>query len=290
MLDWRARKRSIDILGQRMAYVEQGTGDPIIFLHGNPTSSFLWRTVMAEMAGAGRLLAPDLVGMGDSAPLPDGGPDRYTLAEHGRYVRAWIDAVAPEGIVTLVLHDWGGPLGFGWARRNADRVRAIAYMETIVRPMLWEEWPEGIQGIFRAMRSEVGEDLILNRNIFVERILPGSILRTLDEAEMLEYQRPFDKAGESRRPTLSWPRQIPLGGEPADAVAEIAANHDWLSVTPVPKLLVTTDPGAILVGPMLETARLYRNQSEAMVRGSHFIQEDSGAEIGAALSAWLDQH
>jgi haloalkane dehalogenase len=287
---WRERKRFVEVLGRRMAWVEQGAGEPVVLLHGNPTSSFLWREVMAAMAAVpgfrGRLLAPDLVGMGDSDKLPESGPDRYTLAEHARFLDGWFEAVLPEGRLALVVHDWGGPLGFRWAR-TTGRVRGVAYMETILRPMAIEEWPEAIRGIFGALRSDAGEAMILERNIFVERILPGSILRQLSAEEMAEYRRPFAAPGEDRRPTLSWPRQIPLGGAPADAVETVAQNWAWLQRSDMPKLLVSAAPGAILTGPMLASARGLTNQREVTVRGSHFIQEDSGAEIGRAVAEWL---
>lgn len=288
MSKWSERKRFTPVSGYQMAHVEQGSGAPILFLHGNPTSSFLWRDVIAAMDGAGRLIAPDLIGCGDSDKLRDSGPDRYTIAEHAAFLEAWIETVIPNGEIVLVLHDWGGALGFDWARRHADRVKAIAYMETIVRPMdMGTEWPEAVQGIFSALRSDAGEDMILNRNIFVERILPGSILRTLSDEEMAEYRRPFERAGEDRRPTLTFPRQIPLSGEPADVVERCAAYHDWLQTTTIPKLFVNAEPGAILIGPMRESARALPNQAEVTVAGSHFIQEDSGAEIGNAIRNWL---
>ncbi len=287
MTEWRSRKQYTRVLGKRMAHVETGQGDPILFLHGNPTSSFLWREVMAAMDGAGRLLAPDLIGMGDSDKLDGPGPDSYRFVEHRAYLDAWIDAVVPEGKITLVVHDWGSALGFHWATRNPERVRAVAYMEALVRPMAWDEWPEPIRALFQALRSQAGEAMILERNIFVERILPGSILRQLSEAEMAEYRRPFLNPGEDRRPTLTWPRQIPLGGEPADVVEIATAYSAWLATSGVPKLLINAEPGAILTGPMLETARGFRNQAEVTVRGSHFVQEDSGLEIGKAIMQWI---
>jgi haloalkane dehalogenase len=290
MAAWRERKQFVEVHGRRIAWVEEGAGEPVVLLHGNPTSSFLWRDVMAAMSGTegfrGRLLAPDLIGMGDSEKLPESGPERYTLAEHARFLDGWLDAVLPEGPVALVLHDWGGPLGFRWARISG-RVRAVAYMETILRPMSLDEWPEAIRGVFGALRSNAGESMILDRNIFVERILPGSVLRQLSEDEMDEYRRPFAEPGEGRRPTLIWPRQIPLGGEPANAVEAVAQNWAWLQRSEIPKLLVTAEPGAILTGPMLESARNLQNQREITVRGSHFIQEDSGREIGRAIAEWL---
>ena len=287
MTEWRDRKQYTPVLGKRMAHVETGQGDPILFLHGNPASSFLWREVMAAMDGGGRLLAPDLIGMGDSDKLDDPGPDAYRFVEHRAYLDAWIDAAIPEGKITLVVHDWGSALGFHWATRNPERVRGIAYMEALVRPMAWDEWPEPSRALFQALRSQAGEAMILERNIFVERILPGSILRQLSEAEMAEYRRPFLNPGEDRRPTLTWPRQIPLGGEPADVVEIAAAYSAWLATSGVPKLLINAEPGAILTGPMLETARGFRNQAEVTVRGSHFVQEDSGLEIGKEIMQWI---
>ena len=287
MTEWRDRKQYTRVLGKRMAHVETGHGAAILFLHGNPTSSYLWREVMAAMDGAGRLLAPDLIGMGDSDKLDDPGPGSYRFVEHRAYLDAWIDAVIPEGKITLVVHDWGSALGFHWAQRNRSRVRAIAYMEALVRPMAWEEWPEPIRALFQAMRSEAGDEMILEKNFFVERILPGSILRKLSEAEMAQYRRPFLTPGEDRRPTLTWPRQIPLGGEPAD-VAGIAARYcEWLTTSGVPKLFINAEPGAILTGSMRETARGFCNQTEVTVQGSHFIQEDSGQEIGKAIMQWI---
>ena len=289
MTTWKDRKRFTDVLGQRMAHVEEGEGAPVVFLHGNPTSSYLWRDVMAAASGAGRLIAPDLIGMGDSDKLPHSGPDRYTLAEHARYLDAWMDAVVPDGPVSLVIHDWGGPLGFRWARLNTGRVRAICYMETIVRPMGADEWPEAIRGIFGGLRSDAGDAMILDKNIFVERILPGSVLRELSAEEMAEYRRPFVNPGEDRRPTLTWPRQIPIGGEPVESVAIIEDNWQWLQAWDGPKLFMNAEPGAILTGPMLASARSLSNQQEMTVDGSHFIQEDSGAMIGSELKDWLSE-
>ena len=284
---WRAAKRFTEVKGRRMAHVEFGEGPPVLFLHGNPTSSFLWRFVMAEMEGAGRLLAPDLIGMGDSDKLTGGGPGRYRFVEHREYLDGWIEANLPDGELTLVIHDWGSALGFDWARRNPRRVRGIAYMEGIVGPIDWEEWPDAAKPIFAGLHSEAGEAMALEKNVFVERILPGSILRELAPEEMAEYRRPFAEPGEGRRPTLTWPRQIPLSGEPED-VAAIAADYAaWLAAAEVPKLLVSAEPGAILTGPMLARARALPNQREVTVKGSHFIQEDSGPEIGRAARDWM---
>ncbi|MEO1491922.1 MAG: haloalkane dehalogenase [Pseudomonadota bacterium] len=291
MIAWRDRKRFTTVLGHQMAHVEMGQGRPIVFLHGNPTSSFLWRDVMAAVGEhAGRLLAPDLIGMGDSDKLPDSGPDRYRFVEHAEYLDGWFDAVVPDGKVILVVHDWGGALGFNWARRHSERIAGVAYMETIVRAMTWDEWPDLVTPLFQAFRSPAGEEMILEKNVFVEKVLTGSILRDLTEDEMTEYRRPFSAPGESRRPTLTWPRQIPLSGDPEDVCAIADANHEWLRTSQVPKLFVNAEPAAILVGPVRDSARGLPNQTEITVAGSHFIQEDSGTQIGRAIADWIDQH
>lgn len=279
-------KKSVDVLGSRMAYAEMGQGAPIVFQHGNPTSSYLWRNIMPHLADQGRCIALDLIGMGDSDKLSPSGPDRYTFAEHSRYFDAALAALGVEGDVTLVIHDWGSALGFDWANRHREAVKGIAYMEPIVRPMTWEEWPDAIRDLFAAFRSPAGEDMILQKNVFVERVLPGSVMRKLTDAEMAVYRRPFAQAGEGRRPTLTWPRQIPLGGEPADVVARVQGYADWLSHSDVPKLFVNAEPGAIGTGAMRDFCRTWPNQQEVTVRGSHFIQEDSPDEIGQAIAAW----
>jgi len=282
-------KRFVTALGKTMAYAEAGTGNPVIFLHGNPTSSFLWRNIMPYLQDKSRCVAPDLIGMGDSEKLDSSGPSAYRFVEHRRYLNAAIDALlGTTDRVTLVLHDWGSVLGFDWAYRNPDRVAGIAYMEGFVRPLQWKEFPAPSQPLFRSLRSKIGEELILEKNIFVERILPASINRSLTEAEMTEYRRPFLLAGESRRPTLTWPRELPIDGEPADVV-EIVRNYaNWMESNAIPKLFINADPGAVLVGPQREYCRTWPNQTEITVPGIHFIQEDSPAEIGAALAAWRD--
>jgi len=283
---WADEKRFVEVLGSRMAYLERGAGDPIVLLHGNPTSSYLWRNVLPLLEGGGRCIAPDLIGMGDSAKLPDPGPDRYTFAEHRRHLDALLDALGVRERATLVVHDWGSALGFDWANRHRDAVRGIAYMEAIVAPLSWDQWPERAREIFTALRSPAGEEMILERNLFVEAILPGSMLRALTDEEMAEYRRPFAEPGEGRRPTLTWPRQIPLDGEPADVVEVVAAYSRWLAESPLPKLFVNAEPGAILTGAQRELARSWPNQREVTVPGVHFVQEDSPAEIGAAIADW----
>lgn len=282
-------KKFVEVNGRRMAYVEQGEGDPIVFLHGNPTSSYLWRHVMAGCEGLGRLLAPDLIGMGDSDKLPDSGPDSYRFVEHRGYLDGWFDAVGATENVTLVIHDWGSALGFHRAHRFPERIKGICYMESIVRPISWDDWSEGARGIFEAMRSEAGEEMILDKNLFVEAILPASIQRTLEPEEMDEYRRPFAEAGESRRPTLTWPREVPLGGEPADVVEIAGAYAEWLAGSDLPKLFVNADPGAILTGAQREFCRTWPNQTEVTVPGIHFIQEDSGLEIAEAIRSWYQR-
>ena len=281
-------KKRIQVAGLEMAYVEQGTGDPVLFLHGNPTSAYLWRNIIPHLADRARCVAPDLVGMGDSDPLPDTGPGTYRFQDHRNFVDAFIEAMGIGERLTLVVHDWGSALGFHWAARHLEAVRGIAYMEAIVRPVDWDEWPEASRGIFQGFRSPKGDELILERNLFVERVLPGSVLRPMTEAEMDVYRRPFVEPGEARRPTLTWPREIPVGGTPADVCEIVEAYARWLPETDFPKLFVNADPGAILVGPQREFCRTWKNQTEVTVRGSHFVQEDSPHEIGRALEDWFD--
>ncbi|HEV8641818.1 MAG TPA: haloalkane dehalogenase [Methylomirabilota bacterium] len=277
-------RRRVRVLDSEMAYVDVGAGDPVVFLHGNPTSSYLWRNVIPHVESVARCLAPDLVGMGESGPAPGGS---YRFVDHARYLDAWFDALNLRDRVTVVGHDWGSALGFHWARRHPDRVRGIAYMEAIVRPVIWTEWPENARGIFQAMRSPAGEEIVLQKNVFVERILPASVLRKLTDEEMAAYRRPWRDPGESRRPMLAWPREIPVGGEPADVVAIVDAYGQWLAGSEVPKLFINADPGSILVGAQREFCRRWPNQREVTVRGLHFVQEDSPAEIGQAVAGFV---
>jgi len=279
-------KKFIDVNGKRMAYVEMGSGDPIVFQHGNPTSSYLWRNIMPHVADLGRCIAVDLIGMGDSDKLDYPGPDSYRFVEHRDYLfRAW-ELLGIDDAVTLVLHDWGSALGFDWARGHADAVLGIAYMESIVRPVGWNEWPDKARDIFRAFRSAAGEGMVLDRNLFIERVLPGSIIRPLTDDEMAVYRRPFERPGEDRRPTLTWPRQILIEGQPEDVHGIVSEYSDWLQATDVPKLFINAEPGAILTGAQREFCRSFRNQEEVTVRGLHFIQEDSPDEIGRAIRDW----
>ncbi|MBM4438870.1 MAG: haloalkane dehalogenase [Candidatus Rokubacteria bacterium] len=280
----RYERRRVPVLDTDMAYVDTGRGDPVVFLHGNPTSSFLWRKVMPHVQGVGRCLAPDLVGMGQSGKAPAGS---YRFVDHARYLDAWFEALELRARVTLVVHDWGSALGFHWARRHPDRVAGLVYMEAIVRPVTWAEWPENARKIFQAMRSPAGEELVLQKNVFVDRILPGSVLRTMTDEEMDVYRAPYREPGESRRPVLQWPREIPVDGEPADVVEIVEAYGKWLAQSNVPKLFVNADPGSILVGAQREFCRSWPNQDEITVRGVHFVQEDSPLEIGQAVRAFV---
>jgi haloalkane dehalogenase len=285
---FRDRKKFTTVKGKQMAYIEEGTGDPIVFLHGNPTSSYLWRNVMPHLRGMGRLIAPDLIGMGDSDKLDNSGPDSYTFVQHRDYLYALLDQLGVHENVTLVIHDWGSALGFHWAHTYPDRVKGIAFMEGIVAPVpSWDAFPAAARPIFEAMRSPAGEEMILENNTFVEAILPGSILRDLTEEEMNEYRRPFLNKGEDRRPTLTWPRQIPIEGTPADVAEIVGAYSAWLRETPLPKLFVNAEPGALIAGPVRDYVRSFPNLSEVTVAGSHFIQEDSPDEIGTAVKDWL---
>ena len=280
-------KKYAQVLDHDMAYVEAGTGDPIVLLHGNPTSSYLWRGILPHLTGLGRCIAPDLIGMGDSDKLADSGPHRYRFVEHRRYLDAFLEAVGIHDNVTFVVHDWGSALGFDWANRNRHAVKGLAYMEAIVQPLTWTQWPEAALRVFQGFRSTSGESMILTSNLFVERVLPGSIKRQLTDDEMAEYRRPFLEPGESRRPTLTWPREIPIEGEPEDVTEIVGSYAVWLRQSPIPKLFVNADPGAILVGEQREFCRSWPNQTEVTVPGIHFIQEDAPDEIGQAIADWL---
>ena len=281
-------KKAIDINGTKMAYVDEGEGDPILFLHGNPTSSYLWRNVMPHAEGLGRILAPDLIGMGDSGKLAAAdGPGRYNFQSHYECLSAFLEAVGVTDNVTLVIHDWGSGLGFHWANQHRAAVKGIVYMEALVMPVTWDDWPEGAKGIFKGFRSEKGEDLVLNRNMFIEGVLPTAVLRDLTEDEMNEYRRPFMNS-DDRQPTLNWPRAIPIEGEPAN-VAEIIDNYgQWLAAEgALPKLFINAEPGSLLTGRQREFCRSWPNQKEITVKGLHFVQEDSPHEIGEAVADFV---
>ena len=280
-------KKHIEVNGKSMAYIDVGEGDPIVFLHGNPTSSYLWRNIMPFAEDLGRCIAPDLIGMGDSEKLDDPGPDSYQFVEHRECLDGILEALGVNQNVLLVIHDWGSALGFDWANRHRDAVRGICYMEALVRPVTWDEWPEAATGIFKGFRSDAGESMVIEKNVFVENVLPASIIRKLEPKEQDEYRRPFARAGEDRRPTLTWPRQIPIEREPADVTKILDDYGAWMNENDVPKLFVNADPGSILIGPQREYCRAWKNQTEITVPGLHFIQEDSPNEIGAALAKFI---
>ncbi len=280
-------KRFIEVKGKRMAYTDIGQGDPIVYLHGNPTSSYLWRNVMPHTEQLGRSLAVDLIGMGDSDKLDDSGPDRYRFIEHRAYLDEALEALGVAEKVVLVVHDWGSALGFDWANRHRDAVRGIVYMESIVRTMTLDECPEAAKSGFQGFRAQAGDLMVIECNVFVEKVLPGSILRDLADEEMAVYRRPYAEPGESRRPTLTWPREIPIEGEPEDVTRIVADYSEWLAKCDVPKLFVNAQPGAILTGPQREFCRSWPNQTEVTVAGSHFIQEDSPHDIGEAVARFV---
>lgn len=284
------KKQRRRVLGREMAYVEVGTGDPIVMLHGNPTSSYFWRNVLPHLKPLGRCIAPDLIGMGDSDKLPDSGPNSYRFVEHRRYLDALLESLDVRERVTLVIHDWGSALGFDWANRHREAVKGIAYMEAIMGPQYWDHWDKfGMRHALQGLRSEKGEEMVLRDNFFIEKILPGAILRKMSDEDMAEYRRPFAEPGEGRRPTLTWPRQIPIEGEPADVTAIVTAYADWLKTSHIPKLFLRAEPGGILAhGPVLDLARSLPAQTEVTISGLHFVQEDSPDEIGRAVAGWME--
>jgi haloalkane dehalogenase len=278
------KQKFAEVNGKRMAFIDEGAGSAIVFQHGNPTSSYLWRNVMRHCAGLGRLIACDLIGMGGSDKLSNSGPERYGYQEQREFLfRLW-DKLDLGNDVILVIHDWGSALGFEWARRNPKRVKGIVYMEAVVKPVTWQDWPENARKVFQGFRSERGEEMVLEKNIFVERVLPRAVLRGLTEDEMAVYRAPFATPGEDRRPTLSWPRQLPIEGEPASVVAIVDDYGRWLAESPIPKLFINAEPGSILTGAARDFCRTWPNQKEITVEGSHFIQEDSPHEIGRAVA------
>lgn len=284
-------KKYVSVTGKNIAYIEEGEGDPIVLLHGNPTSSYLWRNVIPELTTLGRVIAPDLIGHGDSDKLSaDEGPRGYSFATTYEYLDGLLLAIGASDNVTLVIHDWGSALGFYWAQQHLDSVRGIAYMEGIVQPFeSWLDWPESARGIFQGFRSDKGEDMVLERNMFVDKVLPNSVIRDLTESEMSHYRRPFSTP-EKRQPTLNWPRQIPIAGEPENMLDLVASYAKWLSTSVgLPKLFVNADPGSILTGRAREFCRTWPNQEEVTVSGTHFIQEDSPREIGRAIADWMQR-
>jgi haloalkane dehalogenase len=283
----RYTKQYRNVHGKRMAYIDVGEGDPIVFLHGNPTSSYLWRNVMPHLEGKGRLIAPDLIGMGDSEKLDNSNAQSYTYVEHRKYLFALLELLVVNSKVTLVVHDWGSGLGFHWAQQNPDAVKGIAFMEAIVAPIpSWNAFPESAVETFQGFRSPAGEQMVLEQNLFIEGVLPGMVLRDLSEAEMTEYRRPYLQPGEDRRPTLTWPRQLPIEGEPADVVRIVTDYGQWLAQSGLPKLFINAEPGALIVGEVEDFVRSWPAITEVTVPGLHFVQEDSADLIGEAIVSW----
>ena len=276
-------RKKVSILDTEISYVDTGDGDPIVFLHGNPTWSYLWRNIIPYIQDYGRCLAPDLVGMGQSGKSPT---RAYRFQDHARYLDAWFDALHLSRNIILVLHDWGSALGFYRAFRHREQIQAIIYMEAIVQPRRWEDFPSGRDAMFRALRSEQGEHLVLDENFFIEVVLPKSIIRRLREEEMAAYRAPF-RDRESRLPTLIWPREMPIDGAPADVVKIVENYGDWLAGSDIPKLFINADPGAQIVGRIRDFCRRWPNQREVTVPGTHFIQEDSPEQIGVAIREFV---
>jgi haloalkane dehalogenase len=281
-----AQKKYLDVNGRRMAYIDEGEGDAIVFQHGNPSSSYLWRNVMPHLKGQGRLIACDLIGMGDSEKLTPSGPDRYHYEEQRDYLFALWDKLKLGNRVVLVIHDWGSALGFDWTMQHPDRVQGIAYIEAIVAPMRWSDWDDRARPLFEGFRSEQGEAMVLEQNLFVEMAI-GSPLRAMSEEEMAEWRRPFLTPGEDRRPVLSWPREIPIDGVPETVVRISQSYADFMAKSPIPKLFVNAEPGAILTGRLREFCRTWPNQTEVTVSGVHFVQEDSPRAVGEAVSRFV---
>ncbi len=278
-------KKNINVLGKKMTYVDRGEGDPIIFQHGNPASSYLWRNIIPYLENQGRCIAIDLIGMGDSDKLTDNGNNTYSYHIQKQYFDKCLEELEIKENITFVIHDWGSALGFNWAYEHQESVKGVCYMEAIVKKISWEDWPKDAKSIFQGFRSDAGEDLILKKNLFIEGVLPNAIIRNLTETEMDIYRKPFLKEID-RRPTLDWPRQIPINNEPEDVCKIVDDYSSWMSINEIPKLFINADPGSILTGKQREFCRKWKNQQELTVKGNHFIQEDSPNEIGEAISKW----
>ena len=281
-------KKKVLIGDKHIAYIEKGSGEPIVFLHGNPTSSYLWRNITPYLETAGRCISIDLIGMGDSEKLDNPDTNSYRFEEHFFYIEQVIKKLTDGQKITLVLHDWGSALGFNWSYKYPELVKGIAYMEAIVKELSWDEWNDKSKGIFQGFRSDTGEHLILEKNYFIEKVLFGSIIRTLNDEEKKEYRRPFIEPGENRRPMLSWPREIPIDGEPENVCRIVNNYSNWMQDNDIPKFFINAEPGAIIQGTVRDFCRTWKNQKEITVKGLHFIQEDSADEIGKALSKWYN--
>ena len=276
-------KKFVRVQGRRMAYVESGEGAPIVFFHGNVTSSYMWRNIIPHVEGMARCIAVDNIGQGDSDKLEG---SMYRLKDHQRFIDGFMDALELNEDVTIMVHDWGAQLGFTWANDHREAIKGIAHMQGVIGNFAWDQWPPPVQVLFKRFRSPEGEELVLGQNYFAEKILPAMTIRDLTEEEMDEYRRPYRRPGEDRRPTLTWPREIPVEGYPQDVLEVIERNNEWLGGSPIPKLFINSDPGAVLVASHREMVRTWPNQIEVTVKGLHYIHEDSPEEIGQALADW----
>ena len=281
-------KKYIDVKGKKLAYIDQGKGDAIVFIHGNPASSYLWRNIAPNFIKSHRTIVPDLIGMGDSEKL--GGVDNpeYSFNGHYNFLDEFLIKLNLGEKINLVIHDWGCGLGLKFARLHPEIISSITFMEGITVPLKWEQWPEAGTKIFKLFRSEVGEELILDKNIFVERILFADPITPMSDKTKEEYLRPFLNPGEDRRPTLTFPRNIPLDGEPNDTYVEINKNAEFHKNSNIPKLFINADPGFLLVGSQRDEVRNWNNLKEVTVKGNHFIQEDSPDEITAHIKDFIN--
>jgi len=282
-------KKFLKCSNKKIAYVDEGKGDILLFLHGNPTSSYLWRNIIKNLKSKYRCIAPDLIGMGDSDKLDNVNVDSYTFKEHKFWLNTFLSNILSKEKVILVIHDWGSALGFDYSRENPEKVKGIVYMEAIVCPLTWDDWPENAKNVFKLMRDKAGEELVLKKNIFVERILPSSIIRELSLEEMEEYRKPFLNEGNDRQPTLSWPRQIPLDNHPKEVNDLVEKYSKFMIKSNINKLFINAEPGSILIGRQRDFCRKWTNQKEVTVKGKHFIQEDSSQEISNEIKNWIEE-
>jgi haloalkane dehalogenase len=290
--EMRYAKKRVQVLGKSMAYVDtgpvDGSDDTFVFFHGNITSSYMWRNIMPHVEDKARCIAIDSIGQGDSEKLENSGPGSYRLEEHQRYVNALLAEIGLAGPVILMMHDWGVQLGTTWARQTGADIKGIAYTQGVMGNFGWDYWPPHVSDLMRRFKSDEGEELVLQQNFFVEKILPAMVIRELPDEVWNEYRRPYRQAGEDRRPTLTWPREIPVEGEPADVLEIVETNNAWLMQNPVAKLLIMCEPATVLKGEILENVRRFPNQTEATVKGLHYVHEDSPHEIGQALANWAE--
>ena len=283
-------KKFVQSHNKKIAYIDEGKGSPLIFLHGNPTSSYLWRNIIKNLKSNYRCIAPDLIGMGDSDKLDNVTNNSYNFKEHKFWLNIFLSKLAIKEKLTLIIHDWGSALGFDYAKENPENIEGIVYMEAIVCPLIWDDWPENATNIFKLMRGKEGEELILKKNFFVEKILPSSIIRELTSEEMYNYRKPFINEGSDRLPTLAWPRQIPIEGNPKEVNDLVEVYSDFMSKSDIKKLFINAEPGSILVGRQRDFCRKWKNQKEVTVKGIHFIQEDSSQEISNEIKAWIKEN